>query len=243
MGKRLELSEVRSILGVHGWSLVSLEYKNLQTPLIMRCPENHLITLTLKSFRARPRCPTCEANNVSKQSIKLNGAGVVTKKKDVTRSLALDQSTHITGFSIWDDDKLIEYGTINFTDDRVEVRMLQVKQWILSMIDSWHIDIVGIEEIYLNASQPQVYKALTGMYYVLLTTFVENKIQYYTIYPATWRAHNKVASKYKKNIKQAMQEKIYKDYGKSVSEDEADSIGLGKYLVEVLCQRKWQNWS
>lgn len=243
MGKRLAIEQVRAEAEAEHWSLVSLQYQNLQSALIFKCPEGHLITMTLKAFRAHPTCPTCKNTAVSKQSIKLNGSGVVTKPKDVTRSLALDQSTHKTGFSIWDDDKLIEYGTLNFVDEKLEVRMLQVKQWVLSMIETWHIDVVGIEEIFLNAHQPQVYKALAGMYYVLLTMLVENKIQYFAISPATWRSHCKVTSKYSKNIKQAMQDLVLREYGKSVSEDEADSIGLGKYLVESLNPRKWQNWS
>jgi Holliday junction resolvasome RuvABC endonuclease subunit len=242
MGKRLAMEQVKSEAAAHGWSLVSLQYQNLQSPLIFRCPEGHLITITLKAFRAHPICPTCKNTSLSKQAIKLNGSGVVTKSKDINRSLALDQSSQKTGFSIWDDDKLIEYGTINFTDEKPEVRMLQEKQWILSMIETWHIDVVGIEEIFLNPHMPQVYKVLSGTYYVLLVMLVENKIKYFTISPATWRAHCKVTSKYSKNIKQAMQELVLKIYGKSVSEDEADSIGLGKCLVEALNPRQWQKW-
>ena len=63
------------------------------------------------------------------------------------RTFALDQATHKTGWSVFDDGKLVTFGVFEVTDgDEIE-RFHKVKEWFISMVAAWKPDIVGIEGI------------------------------------------------------------------------------------------------
>jgi Holliday junction resolvasome RuvABC endonuclease subunit len=61
--------------------------------------------------------------------------------------LALDQATHTTGWSIFDGDKLVRYGTFNTEIKDETARINAIKNWMLSMISNWDPDCVAIEGI------------------------------------------------------------------------------------------------
>jgi hypothetical protein len=61
--------------------------------------------------------------------------------------LALDQSTHLTGWSIYDGDSLIAYGIYETTTTAQIERMNEIKEWLLSMIVNWKPDFIGLEGI------------------------------------------------------------------------------------------------
>jgi hypothetical protein len=68
------------------------------------------------------------------------------------RTLALDQASHITGWSIFDDQNLVRYGAFSVADgDEIE-RFHKVKEWLISMINLWKPDIIGIEGIQYQES-------------------------------------------------------------------------------------------
>ena len=67
------------------------------------------------------------------------------KPKGATRILALDQATKVTGYSIFDDGKLVKVGTFTTTSDDEVARCVSVKNWFLSMLQSWRPDYVGID--------------------------------------------------------------------------------------------------
>ena len=69
------------------------------------------------------------------------------KPKGATRILALDQATKITGYSIFDNGELVKYGTFQTTSDDEIVRCVTVRNWLVSMINNWKPDYIGIEGI------------------------------------------------------------------------------------------------
>jgi Holliday junction resolvasome RuvABC endonuclease subunit len=64
------------------------------------------------------------------------------------RVLALDAATGITGYAIYDDKKLVDYGTFS-TDELMDStsRINEVKHWLLDMINHTKPDAIGIENI------------------------------------------------------------------------------------------------
>jgi hypothetical protein len=56
------------------------------------------------------------------------------KPKGATRILALDQATKITGYSIFDDGKLVKVGTFTTSSDDEIARVVSVKNWFISML-------------------------------------------------------------------------------------------------------------
>lgn len=106
------------------------------------CPEGHHVFTTWEKLRRRRDCPICNKNHLKQISFE-----VTPKKKDVYRILALDQSTHLTGWSIYDNENLIAYGIYESVMTEQIERMNEVKEWLVSMIMNWRPDFIGLEGI------------------------------------------------------------------------------------------------
>ena len=77
------------------------------------------------------------------------------KDENVTRILALDAATGVTGYAIYDDKKLISYGTFKTsailpTAERIN----NVKNWLKAALKEWEPDFVGVENIQLQSYGP-----------------------------------------------------------------------------------------
>ena len=156
------------------------------------------------------------------------------KKKGDYRILALDQATHISGYSVFNNRDLIDYGTFEaIGDDDIE-RMVQVKQWMISLIDQFEIDFVGIEGIqYQTAAGVTTFEKLARLQGILAATCVEEKVKYKIVNTNTWRDHCGVKGKSRPDKKRSMQRLVEEWFQLKVSNDEADAIGLGKYFCDL----------
>ena len=80
-----------------GYTLVSADgYKNMTSPIQVKCPEGHIFTTTITEVRHPSfKCPECA------KSVFNNISNVVPEKnKDTYRIIAFDQATYKTGMSI-----------------------------------------------------------------------------------------------------------------------------------------------
>ena len=53
----------------------------------------------------------------------------------------------MTGYAIYDNDKLVKFGTFTTSGADEVDRFVMVRAWLLSMIRSWKPDYIGIEGI------------------------------------------------------------------------------------------------
>ena len=241
---KISIDQIREELAKDNWTLVSEEYKNLDTEMTFECPEGHRVYSTWKKIRSRRDCPICNENQVK------NIAKVVTpKKKNVVRTFALDQSTRITGWSMYDGKELINYGVFETSLDNEFERVNAIKNWFVSMLDSWKPDYVGIEGIQFQEKSEgrrmgvTVFETLARLQGVLIQTCVERKILFRLCPTNTWRAHCKVKGVSRTDKKKSMQLLVKQWYDVSVSNDEADAIGIGKYVSdEVGAVYIIENW-
>ena len=230
---RIKLEDIEKEAKERNWKVKSLEYKNLDTEMIWECPEEHKVYLPYKKIRNKWECPICKKNNFKVETQK-----IIPKKKNVERLLALDQATHISGFSIFDNEELIYHGVLEvFEDDEIE-RDSHIKQWLISMIEGWRIDSVALEDIQLQQLNNKnvgvtTYKILAHLQGILMECCYELGIKYTVCPPATWRAHCGVKGRTKNDKKKSMQLLVKKIFDISVSNDEADAIGIGKYVAET----------
>ena len=56
---RKTISEIRKELSSHGFILLSNEYKNVNTKLLIKCPNSHITNVTWYSFAGNFVCPSC----------------------------------------------------------------------------------------------------------------------------------------------------------------------------------------
>ena len=236
---KIKLEDIREELQKEDWDIKSTKYENLDSELVFCCPEGHEVYSSWKKIRQKRFCPICENNIYKNQDTK-----IVPKKKGTTRFLGLDQATQITGFAIMDGDELIKFGTYRAGDgDEIE-RISKLKTWFINLIHNYQPDVIGFEDIQMqqiegkqvygndNVVGIQTFKILAHLQGILMMTAYENDIPFVLCHTATWRQHCGVKGKTRTDKKRSMQLLVKEWFDVSVSEDEADSIGICKYVAK-----------
>ena len=235
---KIKIDEIREELNKDGWSLVSDSYKNLDEVLTFKCNEGHMVYAPWKKIRTRRDCPICKENVYAHSDHK-----VVPKKSNTTRILALDQATKQTGWSIYDDKQLVKFGMFQTSLDNELERNNAVKIWLINMIYLWQPDFIGIEGIQFQETSGgrdekrqmgvTVFQTLARLQGVLMDTCFENKIPVEICPTITWRAHCGVKGRTRSDKKKSMQLLAKEWFDVTLTDDEADSIGIGKYLSNL----------
>ena len=230
---KIRIEDIRKAAIEQGWELISTEYKNLSTELLFKCSEGHEISIPYKKVRDKWECPLCKANKYYNFSEE-----VKPKPKGAQRAIGLDQATHITGYSIFDNDELIYAGTFETTADEEIARDVQIQNWLIQLIHNWKPDVVGLEGIQLQQFNDKMigvttYQTLARLQGILMATCYDLKVDYIVCPPATWRNHSGVKGRLRADKKRSMQNKIKEWFDITVSDDVADAIGIGKYINET----------
>lgn len=237
----INIYTVTNHLAEEGWKLISSSYKNLNTELEMKCPAGHIQFKTYGDWRKRPICEKCIAGD----PYKVEKNKVPIKKIDTRRILALDAATGITGYSIYDNDVLVSYGTFKVDKElSTEQRINEVKKWLIAAIKEWEPDFIGIEHIQLQsyghgAANVETYRVLANLQGVLLDTCFETSIDHDLVYSTQWRQYCGVGEGTgRENKKKQAQDKVKFWYNQDCTQDEADAICIGKYFVHILKNSK-----
>lgn len=212
------------------WVCISDSYKNMNEELVFLCEEGHKVFATWKKIREKQECPVCKAN-----SLKHFDVAAVNKEKGDFRLISLDAATRISGWAVFDNDKLVKYGAVEFTHSSEDARISALKSWILSLCKNWKPDLVVIEDIQLQEQRGKfdtgvtTYKVLAKLQGVLQNALFELKIPYEMVYVNTWRAAHEIRGKSKSEKKQSAILKAKKWYDITAVEDAAEAICLGRY--------------
>lgn len=231
---RITLELIAQELAPDNWKVLSTDYQNLDTEMEFQCAEGHKVFAPWKKLRTKRECPVCKQNKLKdiKPIIK-------EKKKGEQRTLALDQSSHLTGWSIFDGARLVSYGVYKAKAQDEAKRIHEVKQWMLSMIDNYKPDLIGIEGIQFQEESAghqmgvTVFQTLARLQGVLIETCVELELPFEVAPTNTWRAHCGVKGRSRADKKRSMQMLVKQWYDISVTDDESDAIGIGKFVSET----------
>ena len=204
---KITLDQIKEEISEDGWKVISTEYTNLDTEMTFECPEGHRVFAPWKKIRAKRECPSCKP----KIDIKQDGE-ILSKPKGVKRTLALDQASKVTGYAIFDNTKLVKYGTFSVSlNDDIE-RFAAVRDWLLSMIASWKPDYIGIEGIqFQEEGQGQklgvtVFQTLARLQGILMMVCHDTKTSFELCPTNTWRHSCGVKGKTRTDKKRSMQQ-------------------------------------
>lgn len=234
----INIYTVQNALEAEGWKLISDTYKNLKTPLEMTCPAGHKQEQTFDNWRKHKICDACMAGD----PYKIKSKKIPKKGENTQRILALDAATSITGYALYDNKVLINYGTFKTnTNDPSTERINQVKNWLKSVLNEWDPDFVGVENIQLqkygNAeAQVKTFQTLANLQGVILDTIFEACIDSDLVYPTSWRSYCGIGDgdQHRDARKKAAQAKVRIWYDLNCTEDEADAICIGKYFCNKI---------
>jgi Holliday junction resolvasome RuvABC endonuclease subunit len=110
---------------------------------------------------------------------------------------------------------------------------------MLSMIDNYKPDLIGIEGIQFQEESAghqmgvTVFQTLARLQGVLIETCVEFDLPFEVAPTNTWRAHCGVKGRSRADKKRSMQMLVKQWYDISVTDDESDAIGIGKFVSET----------
>lgn len=149
------------------------------------------------------------------------------------RLLALDQASRVTGVAIFDDDKLVKYGTFEIkSNQELGKRLTQFLENLDKLYAAYHFDAVAYEDIQLQMGNVETYKKLAYIQAMILFWCEKHEKNLYCLSPSHWRKILK--DKYgmswgRKRIeqKQTAIDFIQEHYKKEVDSDTADAICIG----------------
>lgn len=230
---KIKIETIAEELAADGWQVLSTDYQNLDTEMEFLCSEGHKVYAPWKKIRSKRECPVCRQNQF-KQNLNI----IKPKAKGENRILALDQASHITGYSIFDGPNLVSYGTFEAKETDEAKRFHEIRLWLISMVENWQCDIIGIEGIqYQQTMGVTTFQTLARLQGVLMDLCIELNIPYVICPTNTWRAHCGVKGTKRTDKKRSMQLLVKQWYDVTVSDDIADAVGIGKYVTDTNQQK------
>lgn len=149
--------------------------------------------------------------------------------------LALDQSSKITGFAIFEDGKLLEVGKFNLDGYELEERLVKLRNKIKDLICDNKISEVAIEDIQMQnnvINNVQTFKTLAEVMGVIVELVTEMEIPLTIVSSNTWKSTCKIPKAGRTEEKRAAQAFVQSTFNKKVTQDEADATCLGYHYSQ-----------
>lgn len=151
------------------------------------------------------------------------------------RLLALDQASKCTGWAIFEDGKLKSYGKISLDDPNTDIRLVQLRQGIQTLVTDYNIDEVIFEDIQQQnnvANNVQTFKVLAEVYGVVSELLQEIQIPHSTVLAASWKSTLGIKGRTRAEQKKNAQLYVEQNYGIHVIQDIADAVCIGTHHIK-----------
>lgn len=149
------------------------------------------------------------------------------------RILALDQATKTSGFSIFDENKLVKYGilTVNYKEKSPIERIKQMQSKVEELINKCNPDFVVFENVQFQ-NNFATFQQLSQLQGAIMALLFKLDIGFYIVEPLAWKSCCGIKGRKREEQKQNTREFVNLQYNINVSEDEADAIGIGVWAIK-----------
>lgn len=144
--------------------------------------------------------------------------------------LALDQATRVSGYAIFQDDRLHTYGKITTDDPDIGVRLNIIRNTIKDLIQEYEIDEVVMEDIQLQENV-QTFKALAEVFGVVYELVTSLNLPIETILASVWKSGLGIKGKNRPEQKRNAQQWVLTNYNLKPTQDECDAICIGQHYI------------
>ena len=164
----------------------------------------------------------------------------------VANILALDQSSIITGYSIFRDGKLYKYGKFSFNNSDLGERLCDIRKKIIELINEYDVDEIIFEDIQLQTNvgqNVQTFKVLAEVYGLVEQLASELKIPHRAYLASSWKSQLGIKGKNRAEQKRNAQKYVIDTYGIKCTQDEADAICIGDCAVKRESLNGFISWT
>lgn len=149
--------------------------------------------------------------------------------------LALDQASRTSGFAVFQEGKLIDQGTFTFDDDDFALRLVKIRNKVISLIEQYNINKILLEDIQLQGQTNNVetYRKLAEVRGVLSELACEMKIPHEIIHSQSWKSTLGIKGRDRNTQKRNAQAFVASTYGLHVSQDASDAICIGAHYIKT----------
>lgn len=149
--------------------------------------------------------------------------------------LALDQSTSATGWALFLNHDLIDYGVIKaegYEDNKIE----KMRNWLehkiqeISLFEDSELNI-AIEDIQVQNGNVLTFKTLARLQGVLINTIIKHNIPYKIFFSSEWKKTCGIKGKNRPEQKRNAQLFIKNKFNIDVIQDTCDAICIGIHCL------------
>lgn len=156
--------------------------------------------------------------------------------------LALDQSSHITGYAVFGEGALVDYGKLNLENPNIDIRLVQLRQFLIELIQKYKVDYVIYEDIQQQnnvGNNVQTFKTLSEVYGVVSELLEELQIPHSSVISTQWKSTLGIKGKNRMEQKRNALQFIQDNYGIKPTQDECDAICIGVHYLK----NNTNNWA
>lgn len=152
----------------------------------------------------------------------------------MTKLLALDQSSRITGWAVFADGGLEAYGKFDAEAVGTDIgkRLKYIKTKVLVLIEKYQPTKVLIEDIQMQSTVGNnvvTFKTLAYVQAVLIEALTELSIPYELIHSSSWKSTLGIKGKARAEQKRNAQQWVVNTYSVKPTQDECDAICIGAH--------------
>lgn len=154
----------------------------------------------------------------------------------MSRLLALDQSSHISGWAIFDQEKLIKYGKIEVNDEDLGLRLQKIRNQVFDLIKENEITEVVLEDIQLQTNVQnniKTFKILAEVFGVIYELCTELNIPNAAVLASTWKSALNIKGRTRPEQKRNAQTYVANTYNVKAIQDVCDAICIGTCYLKA----------
>lgn len=154
---------------------------------------------------------------------------------ETIKILNFDQATNTTGYSVFIDGKLTNYGTLlsNHKEKNTLERIKQMTDEIVKIIGITKPDFVVLENIQFQRNIA-TFKSLAQLQGCIMYHLNNLNIGYVFVEPSAWKSFCGIKGRKREEQKKNTIIYVKNKYNINVSEDIADAIGIGAWALDNL---------
>lgn len=148
----------------------------------------------------------------------------------MSKLLALDQSSRITGYAIFDGNQLVSYGKFSLDDDDIGARLVKFRNKIQSLIEDNQINEVVFEDIQMQnnvINNIQTFKILAEIFGIVYELVTEMKIKNSAVLASVWKSTLGIKGRTRPEQKKNAQNYVINTFSVKPTQDECDAICIG----------------